>query len=92
MFGDLLKNLLQKQVQSSIQDKLGGTGASILGGLFGGDFGNLLGADKNPLQDLFGDKWQNGGPQEPQWMDMFHRGGMNGGQGGPLQNMFKGWG
>ena len=67
MFGDLLKNLLQKQVQSSIQDRLGGTGASILGGLFGGDFGNLLGADKNPLQDIFGDKWQQGGG------DMFNR-------------------
>ena len=69
MFGDLLKNLLQKQVQSSVQDKLGGTGASILSGLFGdrfggGDFGDkfeMLSQNfESPLQNIFGNKWQNG--------------------------------
>ena len=83
MFGDLLKSLLQKQVKSSLQDKLGGPGASILGGMFGGDFGDMFGGSKNPLQDLFGDKWQNGGG------DMFHRFGDTGESENKFQDILK---
>ena len=77
MFGDLLSKLLQKQVKSTLQDKLGGTGASVLSGLFGGKHENWLGPQhdifgrfrqtENPLQNLFGEKWQNGQSEESQF-------------------------
>ena len=66
MFGQLLKGLLKKQGQSFIQDKLGGN-ASILQNLF------KFTGQGNPMSDIFGDKWQEGNPQEPQYMDMLHR-------------------
>ena len=54
MFGQLLKGLLKKQGQSFIQDKLGGN-ASILQNLF------KFTGQGNPMSDIFGDKWQEGG-------------------------------
>jgi hypothetical protein len=66
MFGDLLKGLLQKKFQSTIQEKLGGN-ASIIQNLF------KFTGQGNPMSDIFGDKWQEGSPQQPQWMDMLHR-------------------
>ena len=80
MFGDLLKKLAMDKIGDISQDKLGFDASSLLGGLFGGGGFNQGGGSMfnsfigdNPklqplgdLQNLFGEKWQNGQSDESQ--------------------------